>query len=759
VTQPKHERIITLRDLNCYPGSEWLDMHIQLPWSEDPTRRLWLMIPKSSPTISFEDTTYAPQRVSSRLPRWIDYGVVELPIGPESYLSWSGSLQLRFLGMKVPECITAHLLIATDLALSVEGCSLEEAERRLWGLARCDAGSTTLQPTRLTASSPATFSVRYTTGRDGLPAGALVRFVVPKAFSMPQTDNSEAPGFTSIVKEDCQVSIVTIGPATDSHEKTDIICRLKSSLAPFEGFELQYNTDRTYIFPRTFHGSKRRFWYSHLPPLAADVALSDRSAFVSLKDTNGHTLGLVPGPSERLHLFLPGRRFDSEMLTLRGIFTDHYRNVPPSGPTDANLELWLVTAEERILLGAPSGRFVARHRFEITLPRLSPGIYRAVACRPSSRDEIARSNPMEIIPEHEQQDRLFWGEIHGHTEMSDGTGEFSELYRHARDEGCLEFAAASDHAEYFSDNQWLWMQDVTNSWNQPGRFVTLVGYEWGGQQKDRNVYTSRSRLKLFRGTHPRTRNLNVMWEQFHDDEEVVGGPHAPLVHKTVWEFHDPSVERFVEIYSMWGASDFRDSPLVPDWIEDGRGMTAIEILGKGAILGFTGGGDCHEGHAGFSSEDPNGQGTTPHTFAAILLYRCGMTAAVMPHLDRRSLVQAIRNRQTYATTGARILLHFAVSGLPMGSIGYADTAECCATVHAVEAIRMIEIIKDGKVVWSHQLNHLDATIRWQDPVPPTSEHYYYLHIVQADGQMAWSSPIWIRPSSRREGTTVTLHES
>jgi hypothetical protein len=182
---------------------------------------------------------------------------------------------------------------------------------------------------------------------------------------------------------------------------------------------------------------------------------------------------------------------------------------------------------------------------------------------------------------------------------SDGIGEYGELYRHAREEGCLEFAAATDHAEFFTDNAWLWMQDVTNSWNQPGSFVTLVGYETEGKQRDRNVYTSRSRLKLFRGRYPPTSSLDVVWGHFHGDENVVGGVHALLAHGVAWEHwqhHDPSVERFLEIYSMWGANDFRDGPLVPDWLDEwiAQGiikppMTANELLKKGAKLGFTGG--------------------------------------------------------------------------------------------------------------------------------------------------------------------------
>ena len=755
----RHDRIIPLKDLSTYAGSEYLDMTLYLPWSKDPERRLWLLIPQSSPTISIDDTTLEPRRVSDGTPRWIDYGTAELPLLAEPNWALGEFYQLRIRGMAVSECADSYLVITAQLDLSLDGHSPEEAERELWGLARCDAGSTTLQPSRLTVGSAANLIVRYTAGPHGLPAGALVRFSVANAFSKPQVDDPGAPGFVSVIEADCEVSHIAVATSVESHEKTDIFCRLGSELAPSGGLCLRYSTDRTYIFPTdAFHETERRYWYSLLPPLAAAVALSESAPFVSLAEVNGHALEMIPGPSERLHLFLPGRRFSSEALALRGTFTDRYRNVPPTGPIDADIELWLEGDEDRMSLGSPAEHFVARHRFRIPLPRLAPGIYRAVARRPNTREEVARSNPLEIIPKDAGRDRIYWGEIHGHTGMSDGSGDFWELYRHAQDEGCLEFTAATDHAEYITDNQWQWMQDVTNAWNQPGQFVTLVGYETAGEQRDRCVYTSRSRLKLFRGSYLPTSELRVVWDHFHDDDQVVGGVHALVAHMINmdnWAQHDPVVERFIEVYSMWGANDSMDSPYVPhwlnDWLADGvfekPGVTANELLKTGAKLGFTGGGDCHEGHCGFASEDPDGQGVTPHTFAVLLLFRCGMTAATIQHLDRVSLLQAVRNRRTYATTGARILLDFTVADLPMGTIGTAEEVECCATVHAVQPVQRIEIVKDGRIAWAEEFDSPDATVRWRDPAPPSGEHYYYLHVVQVDGHMAWSSPIWVRPST------------
>ncbi len=744
MTTLRYDRIISLGDLTSYPGSDYLDLTIFLPYSGDTRRRLWLLAPDSSPTVSIDDVVLEPGEIASERPRWIDYGTIVLP---NSAPNWARGefYQLRVRGMPAAECHASCLVISAQHALSLAGCSLEEAERKLWGLSQAEAGTTALQPARVVAGSAAEFAVAYRAGRAGLPAGALVRLTVPKAFARPQMVAAAEPGFTAITEGRERVEIDRIEDSVESHEKVDVICRLTAALKPGEGFMLRYATDRTYLYTAEFHETDRRYWYSNLPPLAAAAALTPESSFVSTMEGNGHVFEVVPGPSERPHLFLPGRRLASDPLVLRGTYTDHFRNSPPSGAIDTDIDLWLIGGGERLALGSAEGHFVARHRFEIALPHLEPGVYRAVACRTGTETELARSNPMEVMAQGDPRERLYWGDVHGHTEMSDGCGDYSELYRHAQQEGCLDFAAAADHAEYVTDNQWLWMQDVTNAWNQPGRFVTLVAYEWEGRERDRTVLTSHSRLPIMRGNYPPTRGLDVVWGRFHGDEQVVGGPHATLEHNPLWEHHDPDVQRFAEIYSMWGASDLHDSPLAPRWLKPDQGVTVNDLLQRGARLGFTGGGDCHEGHVGFSPEDPERQGTIPHTFSAVICYRCGLTAALMPALDRVHLLRAIRDRRTYATTGARILLEFSVGGLAMGDEGVATDAECRATVHAEAPLRTLEIVKDGYVAWSEECSGLDAALEWRDPEPPVQEHYYYLHVVQEDGQMAWSSPIWVRP--------------
>lgn len=732
----RYDRIFHLKYTASYPRSDIQDMVFFLPETGGIPLHFWLMSDAEAPILQIDDIYLKPRRITNSSPRWLDMGITTEVKG--------GFGQLRIMGMSPAQAARSFLVVTPRTDLEIGG-KIEDVERTLWGISRQDAGSTVISPSHVTVGQPVSFTIRYFAGPKGLPPGSRIRFAVPLAFSEPQNEAPEREGFVSCKSPGgFPISIESIGRSEETHEAIDIICYLSKGLPPGEGIELNYRTERTYLFPCRFHEVDRRYWYSKLPPLSAAVAVDERRLFVSLTEGSGHMVEFVPGPAERLHLFLPGRRKYGKGLKLRGVFTDKYRNVPPSGKVAANIELFLVQGDEKIALGTPAGHFLERHRFEISLPNLKPGVYRAIALDAVTLETLAISNPLEILPRGSEEPEIYWGEIHGHTEMSDGCGGFVELYRHARHEGCLDFAAAADHACYFSDNEWQWMQDITNSWNRPGEFVTLVGYEWAGRQVHRNIYTSRDRLDLFRGMYPPTSSIQTVWEHFKDDETIVAGPHASLAHGLIWEFHEPSIERFVEVYSMWGASDSRDNPLAPVAISP-KAISVDELLKGGAHLGFTGGGDCHEGHCGFSCEDPERQGKVPHTFALRLAYRCGMTAALLERLDRDSLIMALRQRKTYATTGARILLSFSVSGIAMGGLGRTDSAIVRASAHGCAPIKRMEIIKDGEVAFRKDGEGLDISIEWRDPEPPSREHFYYVRLIQQDSQMAWSSPVWVMP--------------
>jgi len=713
----REDRIFPLKDAVSYPGKDFIDMVFYYPPIQKK-KRLWLLTEAPSPHILIDHYEFKPVRIKEGKYRWIDFGITDIP-----FCTYNGFGQIKFYGVNKREAENSYFVITTQIEKELNG-SIENVEKKLWGLKRKEVGKTLITPCEIVVGSPTVFHLIYECSSKGLPPESYIRFTIPRAFAFPQIRNKNKDGYFAI-HSDRECKVHSIDVSIESHEKNDVILYLPDGLPPYGRIEIKYRTDFTYLFNSTFNEVERRYWYSKLPPLCVAVSIKKYKNFVPPLKENSHVVNFVADRPERIHLFVPGRRREGKKINVVGIITDKYRN-PVKSALGRKIRLRI---EGRINkeIGNIKTYFTSHFRFEVPLSISQKGIYRIKAIDEDTGEIVAVSNPVEIMERKDKRSEIYWGEIHGHCEMSDGSGDFVEMIKGARDIGYLDFAASADHACYFTDNQWEWMQDILNYYNTPGKFCTLIGYEWAGRQGHRNIYTSSERLKLFRGMYEPTSSIDVVYKEFEGRKDIVAGPHTCHT-GDFWSYHNPDVERFIEIYSMWGHFD----------------TLANKLLNEGAILGFTGGGDCHEGRCFFSAEYPGKQGKVPHGFAWRILYKCGITGAKINKLDRKTLIYALRNRRTYATTGARILLDFSISGIEMGEIGKISTfPEIMAEIHTCMPVRKIEIIRNGKVVKCFKRKFLDGKIKWKDKKIEKGKYWYYLKVYQIDGEVAWSSPIWL----------------
>src|SRR5690606_27015830 len=77
-------------------------------------------------------------------------------------------------------------------------------------------------------------------------------------------------------------------------------------------------------------------------------------------------------------------------------------------------------------------------RFEV--PVRAEGVYRLRARTTAGLE--AESNPLVVRAD---APRLLWGDLHGHTNWSDGTGLPEDYFRYARDVAALDVVALTDH--------------------------------------------------------------------------------------------------------------------------------------------------------------------------------------------------------------------------------------------------------------------------------------------------------------------------
>ncbi len=392
--------------------------------------------------------------------------------------------------------------------------------------------------------------------------------------------------------------------------------------------------------------------------------------------------------------------------------------------------------------GAPQAEAVATTenrglaRAHIDVPA-GPGVF-LVRARDERSGVIGKSWP--ISPQFRPSGyNVYWGDIHNHTNLSgDGVRDIDDAYWYARHISGLDFVAVTDHE---GGKDWERSQACAGEHYAPGEFTTFLAYEYSraGSFGHRNVYYLDDEMPC-----PTPDDPNELWEQLSAGRALVI-PHHPNTHSeggttfgrwqpTDWDVHHPEFQRHVEICQLRGS--FEVEEIGAPVILGGNGSSARSALAKGLRLGFVGGTDNHRGHPGSRMDTMGG-----------INYRLrpvgGITAVLAHECTRESLWEALLARRTYATTCEHILLDVTVNGACMGgSVAPAAAYTIDLTVIGASDIQCVDIVRDGEEV--HRIEGRGAVLEheWSDS-PTEQPGYYYMRVLQADGNAAWSSPTWI----------------
>jgi hypothetical protein len=321
------------------------------------------------------------------------------------------------------------------------------------------------------------------------------------------------------------------------------------------------------------------------------------------------------------------------------------------------------------------------------------------------RGLTARSNPI-VVTENPTAPGIFWGDIHVHTELCDGLGTVDEAYEYARDVAGVDFAAVATHDTLCDSRDWAKMKVSADHYNEPGRFVPFLAYEYGERKVggDKTVLYREDNEEIYRSVDEGSRTPEELWAKLRD-KKVITMPHSGA-HRSMgtnWEYHDPHIQRLVEIYSEWGNSEYPGNPRPVTWGHQLEkrparpGGTVQEGLLTGARVGIIAASDNHSGQPGYC--DLMG------SFARRRAYHGGLAAVYADSLTRPKIWDALWNRRCYGTTGARIILYFILNGHPMGSEIPLESLDENSrkielSVAGTEHIQRIDIVRNNKNVFS-----------------------------------------------------------
>ena len=133
------------------------------------------------------------------------------------------------------------------------------------------------------------------------------------------------------------------------------------------------------------------------------------------------------------------------------------------------------------------------------------------------------------------------------------------------------------------------------------------------------------------------------------------------------------------------------------------------------------------------------------------------TRIVAPGLSKRNILDALAKRRVYATLDRNCELYFGGGGgeslsrmsiFMMGDI-VEEPQKDVVLVTAVDdpdegdTIAKIELYEDGVVVQTDEPNSQKREWDVSLEAEP-GKHYYFVKVTQADGNMLWSAPVWVR---------------
>ncbi len=355
---------------------------------------------------------------------------------------------------------------------------------------------------------------------------------------------------------------------------------------------------------------------------------------------------------------------------------------------------------------------------------------------PNERAQLASIRSQAIMAGGKTY-HIYRGDMHRHTDISlDGAGDGSlwGAYRYAMDAANHDYFVVTDHQS--GDQQYTWwrIDKSADMFHVPGFFTALYGTErsLGYPNGHRNLIFTKRGVPILPIT-PQERNSSTgpyLYPYLRQYNGIASSHTSHTSMGTDWRDNDPNLEPIVEIFQGARTSaEHEGAPLSPT-----AKRTELHA-GSYRPLGFV-------WNAWAKGYKLGTQASSDHV-STHTSYAC----VIAENSTREALVNAMRNRHTYAAT-TNIVLDYRLTAdgkqyLQGDILKSASAPELTATIAGTGPLKKVVVVRDNQYIFSADPTGSTYSLRFKENQLAPGGHYYYVRVEQRDGNMAWSSPIWI----------------
>ena len=349
------------------------------------------------------------------------------------------------------------------------------------------------------------------------------------------------------------------------------------------------------------------------------------------------------------------------------------------------------------------------------------------------------------------------GEMHGHTNLSDGRPDIDTYFRNIRDLAGLDFAVLTDHDHggvgkpdlwEGSPSKWDVIKQKAAQYCDPGKFSTLLGYERDSYPFYNNLvlYFRDADADMVRGVRDGEITKDELTALL-GREDVITCPHDTYSFTSNADFLALPVELhtpFIEVISRGDAAEYMGNPAGATYAccEGGFWQDALR---QGAKMGVIGGSDDHSGMNG--RVDPSLP--YPEKYP-------GVTGVWATENTPAAIFEALLAKRTFAymmgeSAGemrGRMEIDFRINGHYMGEVIARPESRDLHIFYRVKAdvaVKRVTLVKNCR-------NYVALTAASElilDYKQENATDFFYLRVELADGRFGWTSPIWVEAGNHQ----------